>query len=514
MTEDERREIAKRNAEARERFEAEHPDDALRRREFLARTAALAGGVSLAGMLGPEQLINAAAKVQRRALPSPRNMPIDTFVVLMMENRSFDHYFGWHPRVDGRTGGLSYPDATGKQVATHHLPPDFQGCAFRDPDHSWDGGRHQYNGGRMDGFVQGNKAGTGSDEFAAGFYLKQDLGFIPHAADSFQLYDRFFHSIMASTFPNRHYMWSAQCGGQKGNEYTANSWETIFDRATRKGVSANYFNSDLPVAALYGQKGLSWTQPISNYYQRAANGTLPNITYVDPPFKDGGGGDGVSADEHPHGDVRLGQAFMSDVVHAFVDSPQFRRGALFIVYDEWGGFFDHVKPHFVPDDRRSRNLAEDFGMTGFRIPAVVVSPYVKRGRVSHSFATFESILKLMSYKFGLGYLNKRHRYATNIGRTFDWENPNFNRPNMPDPQTIASTPCTLQGGPPIPGFPGFPRAADAPKRAKPHDLVGLETSGLLERLGYEVKEPTYGRIFRNPDSFRRALRESTTYTNP
>ena len=496
--------------QANERFEAEHPDEALRRREFLARTATLAGGVSLAGMLSPEQLVSAAARVQRRVhLPSPRNLPIDTFVVLMMENRSFDHYFGWHPKADGRNSGLSFPDANGSPVATHRLTPDFQGCAFRDPDHSWEGGRHQWDSGKMDGFVQGNAAGTGSDAFAAGFYLKQDLDFIPHVADGFQLYDQFHCSIMASTFPNRHYMWSAQSGGQKDNQYTSNSWENIMDRATSKGVSATYFNSDLPVSALYGQKGLSYTQPIANYYQRASSGTLSNINYVDPPFKDGGGGDGVSADEHPHGDVRLGQAFMSDVVHAFIDSPQFKRGALFIVYDEWGGFFDHVKPHFVPDDRRSRDLLQDFGMTGFRIPAVVVSPYAKRGSVNHSFETFESILKLLSYRFGLGYLNKRHRYATNIGRTLNWDKPDFSRPNLPDPQTILSTPCSLQGGPAIPGFPL--RAGESPTRAKPHDLVGLETSGLLERLGYEVKRPTYARIFRNPDSYRRAMRQSTQF---
>jgi phospholipase C len=154
----------------------------------------------------------------------------------------------------------------------------------------------------------------------------------------------------------------------------------------------------------------------------------------------------------------------------------------------------------VPDDRRSKFLSEDFGMTGFRIPAVAVSPYLKRGRVNHAFATFESILKLISYRFGLGYLTKRHRYATNIGRTMEWEKPNFKRPNIPDPQTIAATPCSLQR---------LPR--EAPQRTKPHDLASLETSGFLERMGYQVQEPTYARLFRNPDSFKRALRQSTTY---
>jgi phospholipase C len=489
-----------RDPSASERFEAEHPDDAMRRREFLSRTAMLAGGASLAGLLSPAELMRASAQIQARVhLPSPRNMPIDTFVILMMENRSFDHYFGWHPNADARNAGLSYPDPAGNPVATHHLTPDFQGCDFRDPDHSWFGGRHQYDRGRLDGFVQGNDAGTGSDAYAAGYYLKSDLGFVPYAADAFQLYDQFHCSIMASTYPNRHYMWSAQCGGQKDNQMTANTWETIFDRAISKNVSATYFNSDLPFSALYGQRGLSWTQPVSNFYDRAAAGTLSNINYVDPAFKDGGGGDGVSGDEHPHGDIRIGQAFMSDVVHAFIDSPQFKRGALFIVYDEWGGFFDHVQPHFVPDDRASLTLSENFGLTGFRIPAVVVSPYAKRGNVNHAFATFESILKLIAYKFGLGYLNKRHRYGTNIGRTMEWDKPDFSRPSIPDPQTIAGTPCSLQG---------LVRDGEV-AREKPHDMTELETSGYLDSLGYHPKRPTYARLFRNPDSFRRALRAST-----
>ena len=101
----------------------------------------------------------------------------------------------------------------------------------------------------------------------------------------------------------------------------------------------------------------------------------------------------MSADEHPLGDVRLGQAFMSDVVHAFIESPNWERGALFIVYDEWGGFFDHVRPPSVPDVRRSSNIDNDFGLMGFRIPAVTVSPFAKRGAVSHLLCGFESIIK-------------------------------------------------------------------------------------------------------------------------
>ena len=151
----------------------------MRRREFLAKTAAVAGAAGLASAWPVDALVHHAGRVQTATpFPSPSNMPIDTFVVLMMENRSFDHYFGWHPNADGRNAGLSYPDDNGITHPTHSLAPDFQGCAFADPDHSWDGGRRQFDGGKLDGFRQGN-ARDRNDDYAIGYYEKADLPFIP-----------------------------------------------------------------------------------------------------------------------------------------------------------------------------------------------------------------------------------------------------------------------------------------------------------------------------------------------
>src|SRR3954471_4659478 len=97
------------DSEAEERFAAEHPEEHLRRREFLAKTAMLAGAAGLATALPAKALISQAASAQTAAgLPSPGNMPIDTFVVLMQENRSFDHYFGWRTDADARNAGLVY----------------------------------------------------------------------------------------------------------------------------------------------------------------------------------------------------------------------------------------------------------------------------------------------------------------------------------------------------------------------------------------------------------------------
>src|SRR3954468_22676859 len=179
-----------------ERLEAADREGYLRRREFLQRTAVTAGLAASAGLvLGPEAVIAEAARQQpRAAVPRPRNLPIDTFVVLMMENRSFDHFAGWFPGADGKQAGLSYVDNDGKTYQTHALAPDYQGCGFTDPDHSWKDGRAQLNGGKCDGFLKGS-----NDVYAIGYYVEKDVPFLGAVARSFTMCDRFFCSLLGST---------------------------------------------------------------------------------------------------------------------------------------------------------------------------------------------------------------------------------------------------------------------------------------------------------------------------
>ncbi len=481
-----------------EQFAAEHPEAYGTRREFLQRTAMAAGLAAGAGvLLGPDVVIAEAAKKQNRAkLPSPRNLPIDTFVVLMMENRSFDHYLGWLPGADGRQAGLTYKDITGKAFKTAPLGHDFQGCAHPDPDHSWAGGRTQFNGGKVDGFLRSGD----NDMFSISYYGKKDLPFIGHAAQAFTTYDRFFCSLLASTYPNRYYMHAGQSFGNKNNKLGAPlPDQTIFSALAAKGVSSRYFYSDIPVSALWGAAGLARSGKVSEFYELAAKGKLPAVSFVDPSFA--GEDAGTSGDEHPHGDIRVGQAFMSDVVHAFMESPQYRRGALFVVYDEWGGFFDHVRPPRVPDDRASANIDEDFGQMGFRIPAVAVSPWVKPGTVNHTQYGFESILAMISYKFGLAPLTKRVAHAKNIARSFDWSSkPRVKPPHLPDPKTVALQQC---GGSTVRSLDG--QGVDGPARPKEHDLAGLIDSGWLEQVGFDYQPAKAHIMFREPDAFLRNL---------
>jgi phospholipase C len=486
--------------EGEERFAAELPDQHMRRREFLTKTALLAGVAGVASALPARALISRAAGVQSSyPLPTPSNMPIDTFVVLMQENRSFDHYFGWHPNADAKNAGLTYPDDNGAPHPTHSLAPDFQGCAFNDPDHSWEGGRTQYDGGKLDGFRK-----SPNDDFALGYYNKGDIPFIPALADAFTLYDRYFCSLLGPTWPNREYMHSATSGGNKTNAEPQDvvtaipqgglyHWLTIWDLMIQQGLKVTYYFSDLPFIVVFGPRYLSIIKPVSEFYADAAAGNLPNLAFVDPMFLDGGGGRGLSGDEHPHGDIRIGQAFMADIVHAFVNSPQFRTGAMFVNYDEWGGFFDHVSPVLVPDDRQSSNLDESFGITGLRIPGVAISPYVRRGYVSHQTVTHESILKLISYRFGLGYLNKRHRYASNIGRSFDWQNPNFDVPDLPLPLPPVTTPCDLQGT-------GLDSAAEEAEESEGLHIGSPEMLTYFDALGYPTAPADPSQIFSSPSS--------------
>jgi phospholipase C len=215
---------------------------------------------------------------------------------------------------------------------------------------------------------------------------------------------------------------------------------------------------------------------------------LPHVSYVDPNFAASvGEGPGLSGDEHPHGDVRAGQAFMTDVVHAFLESPQWKTGALFIVYDEWGGFFDHVAPPRVPDERNDPDINKDFGLMGFRIPAVGISPYLRRGHVAHTTYGFESIIKMIRYRFGIAPLNKRDAYARNIARSFDWESkPRLELPDLPDPPEAVSVAC-----PPSSQDEGVSRPAE-------HDMVELVTSGYLERLGFQFEPAKPENIYRQP----------------
>src|SRR3954468_492191 len=138
------------------------------------------------------------------ALGRPAKSGLDHIVFVCMENRSFDHFLGWLPGADGKQAGLRYADKNGVLHSTHHLT-EWQGCGFNDPDHSYEGGHLQLNGGKCDGFRKGS-----NDDFALGYYTKDDLPLYGPLTGQATVFDHWFASIMSQTYPNRFYTHSAQ----------------------------------------------------------------------------------------------------------------------------------------------------------------------------------------------------------------------------------------------------------------------------------------------------------------
>ena len=443
------------------------------RREFL-RTAGLtvaaaALGPRLSHLFGGTSAeAQALGGVGSSILELPaKESPIDHVVVLMMENRSFDHFLGWLATDEGfleegrrRHGRAFYvegdqaqtfPDPQGRRHSTYYLPDaegeenPYRGCGHPDPGHGWESGRAQRDGGFL-------ARGSGNDEFAIGYYRERDVALYATLARRFTTFDRYHCSVLGPTFPNREYLHAAQSGGNKANDIPFDTlgfqWPAIWDLLRGAGVPAAYYFVDLPTLLLWGPRMLPFMRHLEAYFLDCAAGTLPNVTFVDPGFTTG-----LRTDDHPHGDMRAGQRFVFNVVQAFVNSPLWDRGVLFITYDEWGGFFDHVRPPILPDDRASRRDSENFGQAGFRVPTLMVSPYARRGYVDHRLYDHTSILRFIEWRFlgappegpkGSGwYLTKRDRHANNIGRSL--------RPDRPDtgfaleglPQLpVTSMPCS------------------------------------------------------------------------
>ena len=285
-------------------------DEVITRRTLLGATA-VAGAASVAGSVARPLPARASTP---SSLPSPASSGIDHVVVVMMENRSFDHFLGWLPGARGRQSGLTFTDRYGVQHSTYHLE-QFASCLNKDPDHSYEGGRIELGSNTADGWL---KAGE-NDRLAIGYYQQADLGFLGKAAPYWTTCDRYFSAVMAETYPNRFYQHAARTDRLHNNTDIA-TMPTIWDRCADAGISATYYYSDIPFLALWGAKYLPIAQPYQKFLTDAAAGTLPSVSFLDPRFN--GESDGVSGDDHPTADIRVGEKFLADVYTAITrDRP-------------------------------------------------------------------------------------------------------------------------------------------------------------------------------------------------
>jgi phospholipase C len=380
-----------------------------------------------------------------QTLPPPEAAGFEHVVVVMMENRSFDHFLGWLPGANGQQAGLIFKDSAGASHSTHALAPDYQGCAFLDPGHSYSDGRVQYHNAAVDGWLlNGSDATTANpnqanDIFAIGYYGQNDLAFLGAAGSGYTVCDNYFCGIMAETYPNRFYMHAAQTDRLVNGSATS-TLPTIWSRLEEKGLSGRYYFSDLPFLALWGTRYANISKPFSQFLADSAAGTLPNVAYIDPRFEDEGSG--TSADDHPHADIRNGEVFLNQIYDAVRNSPNWSKTVLIINYDEWGGFYDHVPPPLAPIPTASAAAGDTDGRLGFRVPCVVISPYARRGFIAHGQYDHTSILKMIEWRFGLPPLSVRDNTANNLAEVLNLAAPNVTAPAFNVPTGPFGSPCT------------------------------------------------------------------------
>jgi phospholipase C len=388
--------------------------------------------------LDPGNLVNESTKTNNVAVLT------NTFrhvVLVMMENRSFDHLLGWLPNAEGKQSGLTYFDTNRQSHFTWPLAPNYQGCGCGDPDHSFGGGRLEYDTnlltfGQCDGWLQAN------DIFSVGYYVQTDLPFLGQVATNWTVCDHYFAAIMAETQPNRIYQHSAQTDsltnrlGLAGFGQHPLNLPTIWDRLAQTNVSGRYYTEGLPFLYLYGPGTYASIMfNVRAFYQDCASGSLPSVSFVDPTltFDDAKPGD----DDHPFGDIRSGEQFLASIYNAIVSSPNWSSTVLIINFDEWGGFFDHVAPPIaqVPQQEDGAYAAVNilptdatYGLRGFRVPCLIISPWARRSFVAKDVFDHTSVLKLIENRFNVKPLTERDQFASNLADVLNLANPDFTHP--------------------------------------------------------------------------------------
>jgi phospholipase C len=460
-------------------------DHFMTRRELLR--AGAAGGAALgAAGLAYNSLI------ERALASSPACgslQDIQHVVILIQENRSFDHYYGSYKGVRGFAdksvlplndgSGLNifaqpgYPGGyKGGHLYPFHLDSFNNGECTNDINHSW-GPQHTYwDGGKLDAFVTGHLAadGAANGPLTMGYYTRKDLAFYYALADAFTICDGYFCSVIGPTDPNRLYAMSASLGadGTQGGpilststtrveRYGTLSWKTMPEQLQSAGVSwkvyssadGNFGDNILPYFKQYQTDPTLFANALvpsypGTFQADVALGTLPQVSWILAPLLES---------EHPPAPGIFGEAAAANVLNTLVSNPAvWSKTALFITYDENGGFFDHVPPptpgagtageyltvNPLPAD--ASGVAGPIGL-GFRVPMLVVSPFSRGGFVASQTFDHTSTLRFLETRFGVQVPNLsswRRSVTGDLTSAFNFAKVNTSVPALPQPSVIDS----------------------------------------------------------------------------
>jgi phospholipase C len=381
---------------------------------------------------------------------------IDHIVVLMLENRSFDHMLGFlkrdDPRIDGLNGAETIPSAPGAPTS-HPVGVSAVAAPINagpDPGHDIGDVREQIYGapgadfppaGDNDGFVVNYARRTERPDDADAImqcFAPDHVPVLSTLARQFALCDGWFASLPGPTWPNRAFVHAGTSAGHVDNGFRIYHVPTIFERLQQAGRSWRIYYHDIPQTLVfpYVQRhyfAFSKMKPFDYFPDDVRGGRLADYTFIEPRYFDAPARNGdrplpalPANDEHPDHDVRLGEALIADVYEALRASKRWPGTLLFVVYDEHGGFYDHVfpKPAVVPDESPSSG-GFDFTRLGVRVPAIVVSPWIEPGTLDRErdaggqeqpvVRDHTSILATVARRFGTAPLTARDAAAADVG---------------------------------------------------------------------------------------------------
>lgn len=497
----------------------------------LTRREVLRAGAAAGALVGLERVWQ--AQVLERALAALASTchnlsDIEHVVIFINENRSFDHYFGGYKGVRGfadhaalRLGdgsGLSvfaqpFAGPAGVPYGGHLLPFHFDttsgGECINDITHEWVAQHKGWNGGAMDKFLQVRLDDNGLRDGpnTMGYYQRSDLPFYYALADAFTICDGYYCSLIGPTDPNRLYSMSAtidpdgKAGGplletlvtNRPSELGKFSWTTYPEQLETGGISwkvygtpdGNAGDNILPYFKQYqsnaslAAKALGPSFP-AEFQADCAAGTLPQVSWVNGSLVDS---------EHPPAPVTYGEVVVAQILDAITSNPSlWAKTAVFITYDENGGFFDHVPPPVAPPGTPGEYLTVNplpataggirgpIGL-GFRVPMLVVSPFARGGLVCSDTFDHTSLLRFLETRFGPEVPNLtawRRSVTGDLTSAFNFVHPDVSVPALPtpsraDPRVIASD-CPTQA--PDVGNPTFPTVVGYPLPPPPQTMPG------------------------------------------
>jgi phospholipase C len=443
----------------------------------MSRSAAAAAGVFLSSCFG-ERLSTA---------PTPRpsfgpvvgevetRWPIKRVLYLMLENRSFDNLFGRYPGARGTRTGIRF----GSEVPLVRCPEWLPG----DLPHDLAAWLLSHNGGRMDGFAIGEYG----PHFAYSQFDREDVPNYFAWADEYALCDNVFASVAGPSYPNHLFFIAGEAGGaidnpenirtrrlqdgrvfkswgcdaygddvyvmvrdedgHLGKHSTCFNFETTGELLSRANVDWASYSADpyqagyiwqaySAVDGVYGNEEL-WDEhiwPVDDLLRDIEANALPSVTWVTPRFQ---------LSDHPPFSTKHAHNWVTDIVNAVMRSEMWESTAIFITWDEWGGLYDHVEPPKI-----------DGVDLGFRVPMLVISPYVKRGYVDDARAEFSAPLRFIAENWGLPQQTRRIRGSHDFEQVFDFGRP----PRPPDPRPHVRATGRFHDWPN--DFPGWPEGID------------------------------------------------------